>query len=526
MSSAHTDIYIVDKELIINASPTKVDIALLENRKLVELHQQTTKSNFSVGDIFLGQIKKIMPGLNAVFVDIGHRKDAFLHYTDLGPPLRSLLKYTDDTMKNKQQTHLLENFNFQPEIVKTGKVDQVLTKKQNILVQILKEPISTKGPRLSCELTIPGRFMVVTPFSNVVAVSKKITTSEERKRLQVLIESIRPKNFGIIVRTAAEGKKVADLHEELRGLIDKWEQIHSQLKKTKQPDKLLSEIDKTSTILRDILTDSFNKVVISDKDLYTSTKSYMKSIAPEKEGIINLYRGRKPIFESYGVNRQIKSSFGKTATMPSGAYLVIESTEAMHVVDVNSGPKMQRKDQEASAYAVNHESAQEIARQLRLRDIGGLIIIDFIDMRSADNRSNLLREMRNFMKGDRAQHTVLPLSKFGLMQITRQRVKPAVKIDTAEVCPACVGSGKVNPTILLTDNIERDLEYIMNSRPKVSIHLQAHPFIIAYIKQGLPSLQQKWYFKYMKWIKAKSNPDLNMLEYKFYDKNKDEIRLN
>lgn len=516
----------MEKELVINASPTKVEIALLEDRKLVELHQQTTKSNFSVGDIFLGRIKKIMPGLNAVFVDIGHRKDAFLHYTDLGPQLRSLLKFTDDSMKEKQRTASLDNFQFEPEIIKTGKVDQVLNKRQPILVQVLKEPISTKGPRLSCEITIPGRFMVITPFSNVVAVSKKVTNSEERKRLQVLVESIRPKNFGIIVRTAAEGKKVADLHEELRGLTSKWDQIHAQLVKANQPKKLLSELDKTSSILRDMLNDSFNRIVINDRELYSSVKSYLGDIAPDHMKMVNLHRGRKSIFDAFGVNRQIKSSFGKTATMPSGAYLVIESTEAMHVVDVNSGPKMQRKDQESAALAVNMEAAAEIARQLRLRDIGGLIIIDFIDMRSGENRNRLVREMRKFMKKDHAQHTILPLSKFGLMQITRQRVKPAVKIDTSEVCPVCEGSGKTNPTILLTDQIERDIEYILNSRPKVKITLEVHPFAYAYIKKGIPSLQQKWYLKHMHWIKVVSNPDLNLVSYKFYDKNHDEIRLN
>lgn len=519
----------MEKELIINASPTKVEIALLENSKLVELHQQKTKSNFSVGDIFLGRIKKLMPGLNAAFVDIGHRKDAFLHYTDLGPTLRSLLKYTDDSMKGKRSTDLLESFEFQPEIVKTGKVDQVLGKRQPILVQVLKEPISTKGPRLSCEITIPGRFIVITPFSNVIAVSKKITTAEERKRLNVLIESIRPKNFGVIVRTAAEGKKVADLHEELRMLLSKWQQIYNTLKKATvnaQPQKLLSELDKTSSILRDVLSDSFNRIVINDKELYTNVKDYLVNIAPEQRKIITQHTGRRSIFDSFGVSRQIKSSFGKTATMPSGAYLVIESTEAMHVIDVNSGPKMQRRDQEASAYAVNLEAAEEIARQCRLRDIGGLIVIDFIDMRAHDNRLKLIKEMRGFMKKDRAQHTILPLSKFGLMQITRQRVKPEVKIDTSEVCPACEGSGKVNPTLLMTDKLERDMQYILNSRPSVSITLEVHPYVYAFLKHGLPSIQQKWFFKNMKWIRLISNQDLSLIEYKFYDKNQDEIRLN
>lgn len=516
----------VEKELIVSASPTKVEIALLENGKLVELHQQKTKSNFSVGDIFVGRIKKLMPGLNAAFVDIAHRKDAFLHYTDLGPKLRSLLKFTDGAVRGELTTHTLDQFEFEPEIVKTGKVDQVLNKRQPILVQILKEPISTKGPRLSCEITIPGRFLVLTPFSNVVAVSKKIANADERKRLNLLVESIRPKNFGIIVRTAAEGKKVADLYEELRGLQNKWEEMYKQLHSIKNPKKLLSELDKTSSILRDVLNESFNKIVVNDKALYDNIKEFLKTIAPDKAEILSFYKGRSPVFDAHGVSKQIKASFGKTSTLPSGAYVVIESTEAMHVVDVNSGPKMQRQDQESSAIAVNLQAAEEIARQLRLRDIGGLIIIDFIDMRKSDNKTRLLREMRSYMKQDHAQHTILPLSKFGLMQITRQRVKPEVKIETAETCPTCNGTGNVNPTILLTDAIQRDLEFIISGRPNVKVSIETHPYVHAFFKRGLPSIQMKWYTKYMKWIKIRSNHDIPITQYKFYDDNDDEIRLN
>lgn len=516
----------VNKELIINATPTKVEIALLENNKLVELHQQRTKANFSVGDIFLGRIRKLMPGLNAAFVDIGHRKDAFLHYTDLGPKLRSLLKFTESSMNGAQNAASLDDFKFEPEIIKTGKIDQVLNKRQPILVQVLKEPISTKGPRLSCEITIPGRYVVLSPFSNIVAISKKISNAEERKRLSVLISSIRPKNFGIIVRTAAEGKKVADLHDEIRSLMEKWKELHQQLNKINQPDKLLSELDKTSSILRDILNESFNRIVVNDKAMYTHIKGFLENIAPDQVNIVELHRSRKPVFDAYGVTRQIKASFGKTATMSSGAYLVIESTEAMHVIDVNSGPKMQRRDQENSAITVNLEAAEEIARQLRLRDIGGLIIIDFIDMRSQQNRSRLLREMRQFMRKDRAQHTILPLSKFGLMQITRQRVKPEVKINTAETCPTCDGTGKVNPTILLTDDIDRDLEFILSSRPKAHVTLVTHPYVYTYLKHGIPNQQLKWYMKHMRWIHVKENSDFAVTTYRFYDKNNDEIRLN
>lgn len=516
----------MEKELVINSTPSEVEIALLEDSKLVELHYQKTNTNFTVGDIFLGKIRKLMPGLNAAFVDIGHKKDAFLHYTDLGPRLQSLLKFTNGAINGSQNTSRLDNFKIEPEIIKTGKIDQVLNKKSFVLVQILKEPISTKGPRLSCEITIPGRYLVLTPFNEIIAVSKKISNADERKRLRKLVESIRPKNFGVIVRTAAEGKKVADLHEELRLMLGKWDDIHRQLHNAKPPMKLLSELDKASSILRDILNESFNRIVVNDRELYYNVKNFMASISPEQVKIVKYHRSAKPVYDVYGVSRQIKSSFGKTATMPSGAYLVIEHTEAMHVIDVNSGHKVPSGDQAKAVLSVNLEAAEEIARQLRLRDIGGIIIIDFIDMRVNDHKKLLVKRMRDAMKKDRAQHTILALSKFGLMQITRQRVRPEVTINTAEICPACNGTGKINPSILLTDDIERDLDFILQSRPNSKITLNVHPYIDAFLKQGIMSVQRKWYMKHFKWVKIESKTDYQLTEYKFYDSNKDEIRLN
>jgi len=521
----HLKLIPVEKELIIHSTPTEVQIALLENSRLVELHYQKTNNNFTVGDIFLGKIRRLMPGLNAAFVDIGHKKDAFLHYTDLGPKLRSLIKYTNGATSGSIKNPRLDQFKIDKDINKNGKIDQVLNRRQPLLVQILKEPISTKGPRLSCEITIPGRYLVLTPFSDIIAVSKKIGNAEERKRLKLLIESIRPKNFGVIVRTAAEGKKVADLHEELQIMLDKWESIHSQMHKAKPPMKLLSELDKTSSILRDLLTDSFNRIVVDDKQLYQNIRGYLSSIAPDQMDIIQQHRGNKPIYDVHGVTKQIKMSFGKTATMPSGAYLVIEHTEAMHVIDVNSGHKMSSNNAEEAVLKVNMEAAEEIARQLRLRDIGGLIIVDFIDMKKADHKKDLIKAMRDAMKKDRAQHTILPLSKFGLMQITRQRVRPEVKIDTTEVCPTCNGTGKMNASILLVEDIERDLNYIYQSRPKAKVKLVVHPYIEAYLKKGIPSKQMKWSRQFWKWIKVASNNDFYLTKYCFYDSNEDEIRL-
>jgi ribonuclease G len=515
----------VEKEMIVSSSGKTVEVALLENSKLVEIHRQRATDQFTVGDVFIGQIKRVTAPLNAAFVDIGHKKDAFLHYTDLGPRVRSLQKFYQSTVNGKNNTAKLDKFKFEPEIVKTGKIDEVFKRRQVVLAQVLKEPISTKGPRLSCEITIPGRYLVITPFNETVAVSKKISTSEERKRLQLLVESIRPKNFGVIVRTAAEGKGVGDLLEEIELLSKKWKTIYDAAKTAKAPAKLLSEVDKTTGLLRDLLTPDFSRIVVDDKDLFETVKAYVSDVAPKKVNIVHLHKGNKPVFDANGITKQIKSSFGKTATMSSGAYIVIEHTEAMHTIDVNSGNKMPSQNQAEAVLKINLESADEIARQLRLRDIGGIIVVDFIDMRDAEHRKKLVTAMRKAMKNDRAQHTILPLSKFGLMQITRQRVRPEVKITTAEKCPTCNGTGKVNATILLTDEIERALNFIMESRPKAKLKLKVHPFIAAYLKRGLPSLQMKWYLKHYRWLQILEDNDFPVTSFKFYDGEEDEIKL-
>ncbi|MDB5196263.1 MAG: ribonuclease, partial [Flaviaesturariibacter sp.] len=277
----------MNKELIINSAQHGVDIALLEDKKLVELHTEKTDTRFAVGDLYLGKVKKLIPGLNAAFVDVGHEKDAFLHYTDLSPYARSLLNFTQQAMTDKTPGGFdFGAFDNQPEIIKTGKINEVLSGKPNVLVQILKEPIAAKGPRLSCEISLPGRFVVLTPFNDIVAVSRKIHSSEERKRLQRIVESIKQKNFGVIVRTAAEGKNTAELHEDLSELVATWNEIQQNLKGAVPPAKILSEQTKATSMLRDLLNEDFNKIVINDKGIYNDTKSYIEKIAPEKAGIV------------------------------------------------------------------------------------------------------------------------------------------------------------------------------------------------------------------------------------------------
>lgn len=515
----------MNKELIINAIPQGVEIALLEDKRLVELHIETSDAAFAVGDLYLGKVKKLIPGLNAAFVDIGFEKDAFLHYTDLSPYLKSLLKFTNQSISHKGEEVLdFAKFNVEPEIVKTGKITEVLNGKPNILVQILKEPIAAKGPRLSCEISLPGRYVVVTPFNDVVAVSRKIHSAEERKRLQRIVESLKMKNLGVIVRTAAEGKQTADLHEDLQNLYNTWQTIQKNLNGAVPPTRILSEEGKTNSMLRDLLNEDFNKVVINDKNLFADTKSYIKRIAPEKESIVSLYTGASSLFDTYGVTKQVKSSFGKTVNLPSGAYLIVEHTEALHVIDVNSGYKSVSNNQEQNALETNLEAAEEIARQLRLRDIGGIIVVDFIDMKLPENRKKLADAMDEFMKADRAKHAVLPITKFGLMQITRQRMKPEMNINTAEVCPSCDGTGKITSTLVLEDEIEKNLNYLLMQKHK-DLTIVVHPILHTYLTSGFPSRRMKWSWKHKQKIKVKSDNSYHLTEFHFFDKEDEAIKL-
>ncbi len=467
----------MNKELIINSTSTGVEIALLEDKKLVELHSEKTDARFAVGDLYLGKVKKLIPGLNAAFVDVGYEKDAFLHYTDLSPYAKSLLKFTNLAINDKTPGGMdFSTFQVEPEIIKTGKINEVLSGKPNILVQILKEPIAAKGPRLSCELSLPGRFVVLTPFNDIVAVSRKIHSSEERKRLQRIVESIKSKNFGVIVRTAAEGKNTAELHEDLSELTAMWKSIQDNLLGAVPPTKILSEQTKTASILRDLLNEDFNKIITNDKNIYSESKTYIQKVAPEKADIVSFHQNGSPIFDTFGVTKQIKSSFGKTVNLNSGAYIIIEHTEALHVIDVNSGYKSVSNNQEQNALETNLEAAEEIARQLRLRDIGGIIVVDFIDMKLPDNKKKLMEAMEEAMRPDRAKHAVLPISKFGLMQITRQRMKPEMNINTQELCPSCQGTGKISSTLILEDDIEKNLAYLITHKHS-NLTLMVNPIV-------------------------------------------------
>ena len=516
----------MNRELIIDSNANEVIIALLEDKKLVELQKEKTDNNFVVGDIYLGKVKKIISGLNAAFVDVGYEKDAFLHYLDLGAQVKSLNQFVKGVTEDKIQTYKLDNFIFSPEIEKTGKITNVLSQNQNILVQIAKEPISTKGPRISSEISLAGRYLVLVPFSDKISVSQKIKNPDERNRLKRLVQSIKPKNFSVIIRTVAENKKVADLDADLSNLVEKWKFLFEKLKNAKPPQKIVGEIDKTSVILRDLLNESFNNIHISDAQLTDEIKSYIQKISPDKVDIVKHYNSKINIFEHFGVDKQIKNSFGKNISFKGGAYLIIEHTEALHVVDVNSGHRMNAENnQEANALDVNLEAAAEIARQLRLRDMGGIIVIDFIDLHLAINRRKLFERLTELMKNDRAKHTILPPSKFGLVQITRQRVRPEMNIVTTEKCPACGGSGEVKASIVTTYEIENYIKYLANEQNEVYIKLHVHPFIHAYLVKGFLSLRLKWMIKNHVWLKIVPTTTYNLLEYHFFNKKDDEFKI-
>lgn len=505
-------------ELFIRSGSQEVDFALLKDGKLIELHKEDEDNNFTVGDIFLAKIRKTVPGLNAAFVNVGYEKDGFLHYHDLGPKVSSLLKFVKGVSTGKLKDYTLKDFPFEKEIDKHGNINNALKNNQSILVQIVKEPISTKGPRISSELSIAGRYIVLVPFSDRVSVSQKIESNEEKDRLKRLIKSIKPKGFGVIIRTVAEGKKVAELDKDLQNLMERWIAMCKKLQGAHHPSKVLSELNRGASLIRDMFNDSFSAIHIDDETLYLQIKDYVQEIAPNKDNIVKHYDSNVPIFEKFGIERQIKTSFGKSVTGSKGAYLVIEHTEAMHVIDVNSGNRSNKqKTQEDTALEVNLIAATEVARQLRLRDMGGIIVVDFIDLASAAHRKQLYNHLRDEMKDDRAKHKILPPSKFGLIQITRQRVRPEMNIKTREEDPSNGGDGEIEAPIIVINRINEEVKRLFQKDYK-KITLNTHPFIAAFLTKGFPSVRTKWFLEHKKWVKIQPRDAYTYLEYHFHDK--------
>lgn len=516
----------MNSELIVDVRPSQISIALLEDKRLVELNEEGIEEKFSVGNIYLGRVKKIMPGLNAAFVDVGYEKDAFLHYLDLGSNFNTLNSFVKQVQSDRRKAPSITKVKQLPDIDKDGSINEILKTGQEIMVQITKEPISTKGPRLTSELSIAGRFLVLIPFADKVSISQKIKSAEERIRLKQLIQSIKPKGFGVIIRTVAEDKKVVELDNELKILVKRWDDTVTKMQKAKGVTLITEELGRTIGIIRDIFSPEFKSIHVNEQETFEEVKDYVELIAPSQKDIVKLYKNDLPIFDHFGITKQMQSGLGKTVSFRSGAYLIIEHTEALHVIDVNSGNRSKKGlDQETNAFEVNLAAADEIARQLRLRDMGGIIVVDFIDMHLGENRHKLYERMRDNLASDRAKHNILPLSKFGLMQITRQRVRPEIDIDVDETCPTCYGKGVAMPSILFTDQLESKIDYLVNTLKIKEFTLHIHPYVYAYISKGFVSLKSKWKMKYGLSNKIIPSQKLGFLQYKFYDGKNEEIDL-
>lgn len=510
----------MNRELIVNVTPAEISIALCEDKVLVELNKEQCQTGFAVGDIYLGKVRKIMPGLNAAFVNIGHEKDAFIHYSDLGTHFDSLKKLTNSFQPGKRGLRV-ETMKLESPLEKGGKLGDHLQVGDLVMVQIAKEAISTKGPRLTAEVSLAGRNVVLVPFSQKVFLSQKIRSSEEKRRLKRIASEVLPKNFGVIIRTAAVEAKDEEIEHDLRQQLDRWFKACGAIRKQAPtaPGQLLNEMSRANTIIRDSLNGSFSQIAINDEELYKEVKEYVHEIDPQMEKIVKLYKGQVPIFDNFDISKQIKSLFAKYVSLKRGAYLIIERTEAMNVIDVNSGNRTKAEDnQEQTAMEVNLAAAKEIARQLRLRDMGGIVIVDFIDLHKATNKQALYEEMTRLMATDKAKHTILPLTKFGLMQITRQRVRPLAITDVSDLCPTCHGRGRVEPTILLDKKIENQISLLTLDRGHKYIELIVSPYVASFLTRGLWSLRRRWEWKYKTRIKIVEDQSTGMIDVHYHDK--------
>lgn len=506
----------MNKTLLINSGPEETVLAILEEGRLIEIHKEESGKSFAVGDVYLGKVKKLSGSLNAAFIDVGHERDAFLHYLDLGEEFNSLVRYTLEARSGRHSNGLFRQFQLDEPIPKDGKITDVLTKGDSLLVQIVKEPISTKGPRLTSEISFAGRYLVLVPFSEAVSVSKKIASNSERTRLKKLVLQVKEKGFGVIIRTAAEGVTVEEITEDLHRLTATWKNLVKEMSQASAPHRVFQEMNRTQGLLRDLLNDSFSEIITNDESFFKELRGYLNTISPDQIDLIKFYKGKKALFEQYDVDRQILNSFGKTVTLKGGTYLIFERTEAMHVIDVNSGNRNNSLNQEENAFQTNMEAVEEIARQLRLRDLGGIIVIDLIDMPSPIYRKQLFDRMTELMATDRARHTILPVSRFGLLQITRQRVRPEVVLATQEACPTCEGTGSIRKSKVLIDQIEAQLSHLLQVQNEKQLKIVTNPYLAAYLSKGIFSPRNRWLFRFGKWIKVEMAPEYALNEFHFF----------
>lgn len=484
-------------QIIIHSSGKQTRVALLENGELAQLFIESEENQRTVGDIYVARVHKVMSGIRAAFIDVGMEKDAFLHFSDAGDHLGSYIKMLNGgkSISNSAEKEL-NNFNNLSNNEKQILAGKLLRNNQNLLVQIVKEPIGSKGPRVSTDITIAGRFLVLIPMGQYIALSKKINNGKERKRLKSIVGSMLPDGFGVIVRTVAQNQDKDSIEDDMRTVLKKWERILNKLETAKPPSLLYKDLDITESLIRDLFAKQYDRVLIDDYQLYKSIKSYVSQIAPKMVPNVQLYKGKDHIFDHTKISNDVNSIFSPRVRMPSGGYLIFEQTEAMYVVDVNSGPYAAKEKQEDNSLKTNLEAAREIAKQLRLRDIGGIIVVDFIDLRDDKNRKKIYDELKKEFKKDRAKTNIIGMSDFGLIQITRQRIRPSVVNSVSKVCPMCGGTGSVVSQDTIVTDIENWISKFKFSTAYRAVDIYVNPFLKSFLTKGFYSQRWIWMLRY------------------------------
>jgi ribonuclease G len=467
-----------------------------------------------VGDVYLGKVARVLPGIKAAFIDIGMKHDAFLHFSDIGEKTKELQAMIDEDEDDDNVARAAADE--ENAIVQTKFINgvPVLQKGEPILVQVTKEPVANKGVRVGSAISIPGRFCVLLPYDNKIGVSKKITDFKERRRLRVIAKSLLPQNYGLIIRTVARAQAEEQIKDDLRSLLKLWKKIQEKARNGTPPAIIYQDVSTTSSVIRDLFTSDISKVYIDNKKVFREIKDYIVLSQPELSDKIEQVRTEEPIFEAFKVEEQIKELFSRRVYMKSGGHIVIDHTEAMVVIDVNSGKYAASKDQEMNSLRTDLEAAREIARQLRLRDIGGLIVVDFIDLEDEKNRKKVYDELKKEFRKDRAKVSILPMSDFGLVQITRQRVRQNIMQALTETCPVCMGSGLLTKKSHLIHEIDEWLGKYRTTATHKSIVIKCHPFVSQKLHEGFPSTLTKMQLKYLLRIRVEEDNAFNSDQFK------------
>lgn len=506
------------KEIVINSTAVQTRVAITEDGNLADFFVDYPENRRTVGDIYLGKVARVLPGIKAAFIDIGLKHDAFLHFSDIGESTKQLQDMigdddTDVDEDDEERAEMQSKSNAAESIPKPAVPK--LQKGQEILVQITKEPVNNKGVRVSSSISLPGRFCVLLPFDGKVGISKKISDYKERKRLRHIARGILPKNYGLIIRTVAKDQTEDSLRDDLNLLMKTWQEIEKNVKSEKPPSLIYQDMNTTSSVIRDLFSPDITKVFIDSKKLYKQIKSYVQIVQPGLADKIELFPSGNPIFEAFKIDEQIKTLMGRKVPLPSGGYLIVEHTEAMVVVDVNSGRYAKSKEQELNSLKTDLEASREIARQLRLRDIGGIIVVDFIDLEEEKNKKKIFDELKKEFRRDRAKVTVLPMSDFGLVQITRQRVRQNIMQTMKEVCPHCLGSGLMTKHSHIVYDLEDWIKKFKKTSNERRLILKCHPLFAARLRDGKEGSILRLQLKYLMRIKIEEDNNLRIGHIKF-----------